>query len=193
MSEGKSDHVRVATSGAWWGAIIVSGFMAWADPQMPLFCSWPLNTAVILGACWAMAAWKRAWFAWLAFWGMAACCVADGVSAALGLERSFSSAMLWLLASAYVTCWYWLVRAPRRHPPEPAQQAMHVIHHHVIHGGAAAPLEWAESIPQVTGEQGRPGGRPAIAPGTLKAVEAAPDPVTRIAARIAARIERRWP
>jgi hypothetical protein len=143
-----ADHDRVVASGAWAGAIAVSALLAWADTKIPLLCGWLVNTAVVLSVCWLMAAWKRAWYAWLAFWGMVAICTADGCLDLAGAERGgLASGVVWLVAVIYVTCWYWLVRAPRQAPPEPPQPVQHVIHHHVLDPDQALPTARPVPVP----------------------------------------------
>lgn len=78
-SGGRSDHERVVTSGAWLGALLVCASLGWADQQIPVFCTWLMNTMVIMTVAYAMAAWKQVWYGWLANWGLAACCAADRI------------------------------------------------------------------------------------------------------------------
>jgi hypothetical protein len=71
MNEQKDDHGRVVTSGAWWGTIGFTAVMAWLSSKVPYAVAWTLNTAVVVTVSYAMARWKRAWYAWAAFWGIA--------------------------------------------------------------------------------------------------------------------------
>lgn len=134
MSYQDDDHGRVVTSGAWFGALIVSGLLAIADLHMPFVLGWLLNSSVILGVSYFMARWKRAWYAWACFYGLVAVCLLNGLlkAATPWLDGSWSAGtqtLAWLL----VGCWYWLVRAPRKQLPK-APDVSHVVHHHVIHG-----------------------------------------------------------
>lgn len=143
----KDDHERIITSGAWFATLAVSSLLAIADAHMIYILGWLLNTTIILGVSYAMAKWKRAWFAWLAFWGLAAICVLCGIlkAATPWLNGDWSGgtqAMAWLI----VGCWYWLLRAPRLHPPAPPIE-QHVWHHHVVHGPDGQTVGWGQSMP----------------------------------------------
>jgi hypothetical protein len=143
----KDDHGRIVTSGAWFGTLVVSALLSIADLHMPYILGWLLNTTVILGVSYVMARWKRAWYAWLAFWGLAATCLLCAIlkAATPWLDGSWSSgtqAMAWLL----VGCWYWLLRAPRKHPPKLAD-VTHIVHHHVLHHPDGRAVEVGQSGP----------------------------------------------
>ncbi len=174
---GRTDHGRVLDSGAFTGALIVSAFLAWADTKMPLLCAWLVNTAVILGVSWAMAAWKRAWYAWLAFWGMSVICVIDGCLDAVAYRGTTAVAAVWPVACAYVFIWYWLVRSPRRQPPPPPQ-VIHVMHHGLPGQVTAVPVP-------VTAP-----GRKVITGRVIRAIES-PASLPGAASRLASRTRKR--
>jgi hypothetical protein len=149
-ADGKSDHGRVVTSGAWLASMAAALLLTWADGRMPYICAWLLNTAAVLGAAYGMARWKRAWYAWLCFWALAAVCALNGLLKAFTplLDSQWSSAT-WILAWLIAGCWYWLIRAPRRRRPAVPQE-IHVIHHHVLHDGRGAGAAWSMTaeVPQ---------------------------------------------
>lgn len=152
--------------GAWCGAMAAAVAMTWLSAKVPYAVAWLVNSAVITGVSYAMARWKRAWYAWLAFWGIVAVCALNGLlKATTALLDSSWSGAAWLLAWAVVGCWYWLVRAPRRQPPE-APGEVHVVHHHVLHppGWTAA----AEEIPAGLRQLGRAGPRMIAAPAAAR-------------------------
>jgi len=74
-----SDHERVVSSGAWLGFGVGVGTLGWLDGHMPHVCAFLLNWMSVLAVCYFIAVWKRAWYAWVAFWGMAALCPIGGI------------------------------------------------------------------------------------------------------------------
>jgi hypothetical protein len=152
-SNGKTDHDRVITSGAWWATAAFTALMAWLSVKVPYIVAWTVNTAVVCGVSYGMARYKRAWYAWLSFGAIAAVCAANGIlRAATPLLSNHWSAASWVLAWITVWSWYWLIRIPRRHPP--GHGDTHIWHHHVFHGapGQAVPLpEWADDVPPAPG------------------------------------------
>ena len=131
-----SDHDRVLSSGAWLGAMAVMAACGWLDGHMPHACGFALNWAAVLAVCYGMAAWKRAWYAWAAFWAMAATCLVAGVLQLAGAMAGPWSVACWCVASAMVFIWYWLIRMPRLQPAVQAVERREVhVFHHVIHHG----------------------------------------------------------
>ena len=129
----KSDHERIVTSGAWWGTLAVTLAMMWLTTVVPYAVAWLVNSVVTIGVSYAMARWKRAWYGWLAFWGIVAVCALNGLlKAATTLLDAPWSGVTWILAWLLASSWYWLVRAPRRQSPA-TPQVSHVVHHHVLH------------------------------------------------------------
>jgi hypothetical protein len=140
---GRSAHDQVVTSGAWWGTLAFTLAMIWVAAHVPWVVAWLANSAVTAGVSCAMARWKRAWYAWLAFWVIVAVSMLNGLlKAATPLLDSSWSAASWILAWIIVWAWYWLVRIPRRHPPAPGP-VTHVVHHHVFHAPGAVQLPGA--------------------------------------------------
>jgi hypothetical protein len=135
----------VILSGAWAGAIAGVAALGWLDTYIPHLAAFLLNWTVVLAVCYAMACWKRAWYAWLAFWGMAAACVLCGILQLAGAMAAPWSGACWVMACVMVTIWYWLVRIPRLQPAAEPRE-IHVIHH-VIHHGQALPWQSATEIP----------------------------------------------
>lgn len=129
----KDDHGRVVTSGAWTGLGLGVAALGILNGHMPHVCGFLLDWAAILAVCYFMARHKRAWYAWAAFWGMAALCVAGGIFQLAGLMTSQWSEGSWAIGCAMVFVWYWLVRIPRLHPPK-LPDVTHIVHHHVMHG-----------------------------------------------------------
>jgi hypothetical protein len=161
----QTDHDRVINSGAWLGAIAAMGALGWLDMRMPAWCAFLLNWTVVLAACYAMARWKRAWYAWLAFWGMAAVCLAAGILQLAGLMGGMSSAAVWWVASAVVFIWYWLIRMPRLRAAAAAVERREIhVFHHVIHHGPQLPGWTAEVIPAEGARQ--------VAAGDVRAISA---------------------
>jgi hypothetical protein len=144
----RTDHDRVVTSGAWIGAIAGISGLGWLDTHIPAWCAFLLNWTVILAVCYGMARWKRAWYAWLALWGMAATCVLCGILQLAGAMDSQWSAASWWTACLMAFIWYWLIRMPRLHPVAEAieRHEIHVVHH-VIHHGQDLPGWTATGIP----------------------------------------------
>ena len=169
----QTDHDRVVTSGAWTGAILGMALVGWLDMHLPGLLAWALEWAVILGACYAMAAWKRAWYAWAAFWGMAALCPLAGILRLAGALDSAWSATAWWLACVMVFLWYWLVRIPRLQPAVQAvaRTEIHVFHH-VIHHGAGLPSADVTQIPGWSAPSVTASARPAIQGPARKALAA---------------------
>jgi hypothetical protein len=144
----RTDHGRVVTSGAWIGAAAATAALGWLDMRMPAWCAFLLNWTVVLAVCYGMARWKRAWYAWLAFWGMAAICPVAGILQLAGLMGGMSSAAVWWVASAMVFVWYWLIRMPRlRGAAEAIERREIHVFHHVIHHGQELPGWTAEAVP----------------------------------------------
>jgi hypothetical protein len=112
--------------------------MIWVAAHVPYVVAWLANSAATAGVSYAMARWKRAWYAWLAFWVIVAVSVLNGLlkAATPWLDSPWSSAS-WVLAWIIVWAWYW-------HPPAPGQ-VTHVVHHHVFHVPGAAQLP--DSVP----------------------------------------------
>jgi hypothetical protein len=156
-----TDHDRVITSGAWLGAIAGMSALGWSDTRIPHLAGFALNWTVVLAVCYAVACWKRAWYGWVAFWGMAAVCAAAGILQLAGLMTGESSTAVWCVAVAMVAIWYWLIRMPRLQPAVRAvtRHEIHVFHHVVqeLPGWASA---------EVTGP-----ARKVIAGSTIAAIE----------------------
>jgi hypothetical protein len=143
----RTDHHRVVNSGAWLGFGLGVGMLGWLNGHMPHVCGFLLDWAAVLAVCYVMAAWKRAWYAWAAFWGMAALCVLGGIFQLLGLLTSQWSTGSWVVGCGMCFAWYWLVRIPRWHPA-PAPRETHIIHHIIHHGDARQALPgWADGVP----------------------------------------------
>ncbi len=169
----KTDHERVASSGAWLGFGLGVGLLGWADGHMPHVLGFLLNWSSILAVCYAMATWKRAWYAWIAFYGMAALCVTGGMLQLLGYLTSQWSTGSWIVGCSMCAVWYWLVRIPRMHPPK-LPDVTHIIHHHVFHGPGSQVLDLGQHVPGLPGslpaELG-PDGRPAVGQQQPRALE----------------------
>jgi hypothetical protein len=150
--ERKTDHDRVITSGAWLGFGLGVALLGWLDGHIPHLLGFLLNWTAVLAVCYAMAVWKRAWYAWAAFWGMAVLCVTGGIMQLLGLLTSQWSTGSWVIGCTMVFVWYWLVRIPRLHPPAPLQVS-HVIHHHVFHAPGAALPAPGDAVTQLPASQ----------------------------------------
>jgi hypothetical protein len=164
------DHRRTIESGAWIGAMVVAALLGMLDRHLPHLLAFAVNWLVVLAVCYGMALWKRAWYAWLAFWLMAAICPVSGILQLAGVMTTMSSDAVWMVACAVVFAWYWLVRIPRKQP-EAVQdaQATHVIHHHVFHvPGAALPFE-VPSGTVIPGELAGPAARSIAPPAGLMA------------------------
>ena len=161
MAAYMTDHDRIITSGAWTGAIAGIAGMGWLETYLPHLAAFALSWAAVLGVCYAMACWKRAWYAWAAFWGMAATCVLCGILQLAGEMRGPAPAASWGVACLMVFIWYWLVRMPRL---QPAVQA--VVRHeiHVFHHVVQELPGWASA--EVTGP-----ARKVIAGSTIAAIE----------------------
>jgi hypothetical protein len=151
---GMSDHDRVMSSGALLGTIAGMAGIGWLEIQLPALASWALEWAIILAVCCAMALWKRAWYAWAAFWGMAVLCPLAGILHLAGAMTGQWSAASWWVACAMVFIWYWLVRMPRLQPAVQAagRREIHVFHHVIHHGPelagwAAAEIDGGTAVP----------------------------------------------
>lgn len=140
MTSKISDHERVASSGAWLGFGLGVGALGILDTHMPHVCAFLLNWTFVLAACYFIAVWKRAWYAWVAFWGMAVLCPVGGIMELAGALSSQWSIGAWLLGCAMCFVWYWLIRMPRLQAAVQAveRHEVHVIHH-VIHHGQEIP------------------------------------------------------
>src|SRR5208282_1381611 len=112
----------------------VTCFMCWLSAKVPYIVAWLFNSAVTIGVSYAMARWKRVWYAWLSFWVIVAVCLTNGIlkAATSLLDHPWSGAS-WIVAWVLVGSWYWLVRIPRLHPPK-VPDVTHIVHHHVLHG-----------------------------------------------------------
>jgi len=159
-----SDHGRVIESGAWAGALAGVALLGWAGSHLPHLAAFVLDWTVILAVCYGMAAWKRAWYAWLAWWGMAAACVSCGILQLAGAMSGPWAGATWVMACVMVFIWYWLVRIPRKHPVVP-DAGTHVYHHVIFHGQELP--GWASA--EVTG--GPPGTREVIAGTAVREIE----------------------
>ena len=164
-----SDHGRVVTSGAWMGALAGTSLLGLADMRIPGWCAFLLNWTICLAVCYFMARWKRAWYAWAAFWGMAAVCLLAGILTLAGLMHGQLSAASWWVACAMVFVWYWLVRIPRLQPAVEAveRREVHVIHH-VIHHGPELPGRTAAEMPAAPARKVIAGSARAIGPAARK-------------------------
>jgi len=165
MAENQSDHERVASSGAWFGALAVSLAMVWVAAKVPYFVAWLLNSSITIGVSYVMARWKRAWYAWLCLWLIVAVSLANGILKAATplLDNPWSSAN-WVLSWLIGWSWYWLVRIPRLHPPK-LPDVTHIIHHHVIHGPDGQAVEvgqYSTSLPGTLPVELDSAGRPAV-------------------------------
>ena len=132
MSDRKTDHDRVMASGAFWGMFAASLFMAWLAVTVPYIVAWLINSAIMVSVSYAMARYKRTWYARVSFWLIVAVCATNGTLKAFTplLNNPWSSAN-WVIAWVVVGSWYWLIRLPRHRAAEPA--VSHVVHHHVLH------------------------------------------------------------
>jgi hypothetical protein len=169
----RTDHDRVITSGAWTGAIVFMSALGWLDTKMPTWAGFALNWTSVTGVCFAMAAWKRAWYAWLAAGAMAFLCPVAVILQLTGVTTGVSSTGVWLLASAMVFIWYWLIRMPRKHPAVLAALERHEIHvfHHVIHHFPQLPGWTTAEITRETTAPIPAPGRKVIAGTAVKAIE----------------------
>ena len=134
----------------------------------PYLLAWTVNSSVTIGVSYAMARWKRAWYAWLSFWLIVAVSLANGLlkAATPWLDSPWSGAS-WVLALVIVWSWYWLVRIPRLQPAAAAVERREVhVFHHVIHHGQELP-GWAAA--EVTSDTA---ARKVIT-GTARAIEPA--------------------
>ena len=125
--------------------------MWWWDNHLPGAVVAVLNPAVILVPSWLMARWKRAWYAWLAFWVLAGLYAVSAVvwltagwDPGSGLAAAGGAAVLGVFAA--------LIKMPRRQPPA-VPETRHVVHHHVLHGprGQAVELPASPWTAAVTG------------------------------------------
>ena len=128
----QTDHDRVVTSGAGLGAMAGIALMCAADSLIPHWCAFVVNWAVILSACGAITVYKRRWYGWLAFWGLAAICLTSAVMALFGVQRSLLGGAV---AGIVITgIYYWLVRMPRLQEEPAERREVHVFHHVIHHG-----------------------------------------------------------
>ena len=176
----ESDHDRVIGSGAWTALTVFALLMCWADARLPPWAAFLLTWALVLPVTFGMAAWKRAWYAWAAWWGLVALCAFTAVAdLATGLLSRPFGLVSDVSAVVFVFLWYWLIRMPRRQPAV-AASVSHVVHHHVLHpapGWAGAEVE----APAAVGELGQ------VAPRAITAGAVTPDGV---AARLGALVAR---
>jgi hypothetical protein len=171
----RTDHDRIVTSGAWTGAIVFMLAFGWLDTKMPAWAGFALDWTAILAVCYAMACWKRAWYAWAAFWGMAVTCLLCGALALAGVTSNQWSAASWVLACVMVSIWYWLIRMPRKHPAVLAALERHEIHvfHHIVHHGPQLPGWTAAEITTETAAPIPAPARKVIAGTAIRAIEPA--------------------
>ena len=128
---------------------IGAAVMWWWDNHLPRAVTGVLNPALILVPSWLMARWKRAWYAWLAFWVLAGLYAVSAVvwltagwDSGSGLAAAGGAAVLGVFAA--------LIKMPRRQPPA-VPETRHVVHHHVLHGpggqGAGLPASsWTAAV-----------------------------------------------
>jgi hypothetical protein len=176
-----SDHSRVVRSGAWLGAIVFTSAFGWLDTAIPHWLGFLLNWTVVLAVCYAMACWKRAWYAWLAFWGMAAAALLCGSLSLAGVMKGDWSAASWVMACVIVFIWYWLVRMPRLQPTVQAvaRTEIHVFHHVINY---PAEPGWRASVADPGRRVIQGSAARAVGPQTVQAALTAP--VTSTVAKI---------
>jgi len=135
-----NEHWQAASAGAMMGSVAGCTVLGVIDAQLPELAAWVINTVAIMAVCWAMAAWKRAWYSWLLFWGMSVVCLSDQIVywAGASINRSATSAAGWFVVWAYGICWYWLIRSPRRSLV--ASPELHIFHHVIHHGPGQDPV-----------------------------------------------------
>ena len=167
MTDTRTDHERVASSGAWAGAALGMLLLMAADLYIPLWCAFALNWTVILGACGAIAVYKARWYGWLCFWGLAVTCLVTGVLKIAGAVDAQPISTAAMIAGGIIAFfYYWLVRMPRRQPEAPAQRREVHVFHHVIHHGQQAPGV------TVTAGRGEIPAQKVIAGSVMRAIEA---------------------
>lgn len=182
---------NVTSSPAWWGIIPAGLLLIFADAHLPVMAGWALNTLAILSGAYVITARKRVWYAWAAFWGLAAICALEGIlNLFTSVLSSPVSAATQVCAWVFLLIWYCLLRIPRRQPPAPPQVS-HVVHHHVIHGSVPRPGKAAgqfitdlmpDSVPgTVEGTSTRP---------AITRAPARPDPLARFLRSAQARVRR---
>ena len=173
MTDTQSDHDRVVTSGAWLGATAFTLVMCWADAHIPHLLAFALNWAVVLGTCYAMAVYKRRWYGWVAFWGMAAACAVSAILQLAGFMHGLLPMAGLVMACVICFIWYWLIRMPRWRPAVEAieRREVHVFHHVIHHGQAPG---WAAT--QAARGAAAPVGAPArkVIPGNVVRAIGAP-------------------
>jgi hypothetical protein len=165
----KSDHERVVTSGAWLGATLFLLLMCWADAHIPHLFAFALNWAVVLGVCYTMAVYKRRWYGWVAFWGMAAACATSAVLQLAGFMHGLLPTAGLLMACVICFTWYWLIRMPRWQPAVEAieRREVHVFHHVIHHGQAPGMVTATTSSGEVADQPQK------VIPGSvIRAIEA---------------------
>jgi len=141
MTDTQSDQGRTASSGALIGAVIVTFGLGMADLHMPAWCGFALNWSVILGACYVTTVYKRRWYGWLVFWGLAVTCLIAAILGLMGVvsgNRPNGAGLV--IGAAIVGAYYWLLCIPRRQAGAPAPRSeVHVFHHVVHHGQSSGP------------------------------------------------------
>lgn len=151
MDTGNRELHSTATWAATWTGIIG---LAVVSANMPGW-AWNgllLNSAVILTAAGAVAAYKRSRAAWACFWLVAVATLAVCPVAELaGLVHGNYGVPDVIAVVTEVFAWYWLLRIPRVRPAV-VPQSSHVIVHHVMHGvlgqaGEAAGQAIRDSVP----------------------------------------------
>lgn len=192
MDTGNRELHSTATWAATWtgitGLAVVSANMpGWAWNGLLL------NSAVILTAAGAVAAYKRSRAAWACFWVIAFATLAIGPFAELaGLVHGNYGVPDVIVVVVEVFAWYWLLRFPRVRPAA-VPQSSHVIVHHVMHGalgqaGEAAGQAIRESVPEQVIRNAVPGAVEQPAP--RRAIAAAPVRLGRMADALKAYVRR---
>jgi hypothetical protein len=132
MPPDKNPHDELVTWLVIAALAIGAAVMWWWDNHLPQAVVGVLNPVVILVPSWLMARWKRAWYAWLAFWVLAGL---YAVSAVVWLTGGWypGSGLAVAGGVAVLGVFAVLIKMPRRQPPA-VPETRHVVHHHVLHG-----------------------------------------------------------
>lgn len=128
----QSDHDRVLSSGAWFGAFVFACLMGWIDAQVPRWAGFLVTWTVIIAVFYAIARYKRAWYAWLSLYATMALflvCITLNLIGVLNNNLSFAS---FVVAGIGLFIYYWLIRMPKLQTV--AAKEIHHIHHVVHHG-----------------------------------------------------------